>query len=243
MEVVTYANKSAGLFDKLIKNEHNVKIKVLGWGKKWNGYMDKILGIFEYLKEKNDNDIVVYIDGFDTKIIKNLSSIRQKFKAYDCKVLVSVDKELPFFPLKKLTFDTCYGNSIANAGMFMGYVKYLKIILKDILENHCKDDQYVLNALCRKYNFIKLDINEQIFKNYVYKKESQFDDAIFISFPGSLNLQRLSRVLPEYLQFFFPYILIFHLILLAWLTKKSIIMTSLVLISVYYYFYCDRSCV
>ena len=62
MEVVTYANKSAGMFDRLINNEHGVQIKVLGWGTKWNGFKDKINGIYRYLENKHDDDIVIYVD-------------------------------------------------------------------------------------------------------------------------------------------------------------------------------------
>ena len=34
-EIVTYANKSEGMFEKLLNNEFGVSIKVLGWNKKW----------------------------------------------------------------------------------------------------------------------------------------------------------------------------------------------------------------
>ena len=36
-EIVTYANKSEGMFEKLLNNEFGVSIKVLGWNKKWEG--------------------------------------------------------------------------------------------------------------------------------------------------------------------------------------------------------------
>ena len=53
-EVVTYANKSQGMFEELVNNEHGVKVKVLGMGKKWNGYLDKSKGLLEYMKTKKD---------------------------------------------------------------------------------------------------------------------------------------------------------------------------------------------
>ena len=31
-----------------------------------------------------------------------------------------------------------------NAGLYMGYVKYLKILLKETLKIQCKDDQRIL---------------------------------------------------------------------------------------------------
>src|SRR5210317_1041969 len=71
MEVVTYANKSHGLFEELIHNEYDVPVRVLGWGTKWNGFLDKYKGMVEYLKSKKDDDIVIFLDGFDTKINKD----------------------------------------------------------------------------------------------------------------------------------------------------------------------------
>ena len=71
LEIVTYANKSQGMFEELVKNDFDVPIKVLGWGRKWNGYSDKSKGLLEYMKTKNDEDIIVFVDGFDTKINKS----------------------------------------------------------------------------------------------------------------------------------------------------------------------------
>ena len=62
IEIVTYANKSSGMFEELINNEHGVKVKVLGMGKKWNGFSDKFIGLLEYMETKND-DIDRYAGG------------------------------------------------------------------------------------------------------------------------------------------------------------------------------------
>ena len=91
VEIVTYANKSFGMFEKLVNNDFSVKVKVLGMGKKWNGYIDKSIGLLEYMETKKDDDIIVFVDGFDTKINKNPYNIRTLFESYDCKVLVSSD--------------------------------------------------------------------------------------------------------------------------------------------------------
>ena len=56
--------------------------------------------------------------------------------------------------------------NVANAGMYMGYVKNLKIVLKESIQMKCVDDQVNLNTLCKKYNFIKVDDKELIFKNF-----------------------------------------------------------------------------
>ena len=129
LEVVTYANKSSGMFEELVNNEHGVKVKVLGMGKKWNGYLDKSKGLLEYMKTKKDDDIIVFVDGFDTKINKDISNVKSLFESYDCKVLVSKDPELMNKFGEIFVFGNCNNSDVANAGMYMGYVKYLKIVL------------------------------------------------------------------------------------------------------------------
>jgi hypothetical protein len=258
MKVVTYANKSSGLFDKLINNKHRVHVEVLGWGTKWNGYQDKIQGVLDYLKTQPDDEIVIFVDGFDSIIKDNLSTVKQKFEQYDCKALFSMDTNpqnvllKPFGYLTQRTiFGTCYLNKTVNAGMFMGYVKHLKMVLNDISKHNCKDDQVVANKLCKKYDFIKVDIDNKIFKNYVNipvekqtSKEFLQNDAIFVSFPATFSWSRVSRFIPEYLQFFYKYIVILHLILIVVFFKKYLYFgVSLFIISLYYFTFCDRSCV
>ena len=83
----------SGMFEELVNNEHGVKVKVLGMGKKWNGYIDKSIGLLEYIETKKDDDIIVFVDGFDTKINKDISNVKSLFESYECKVLVSKDPQ------------------------------------------------------------------------------------------------------------------------------------------------------
>ena len=151
LEVVTYANKSFGMFEELVNNEHGVNVKVLGMGKKWNGYIDKSIGLMKYIETKKDDDIIVFVDGFDTKINKDISNVKSLFESYDCKVLVSKDPRLMNKFGEIFVFGNCNDNDVANAGMYMGYVKNLKIILKESIQMKCEDDQVNLNTLCKKY--------------------------------------------------------------------------------------------
>ena len=64
-EIITYANKSQGMFEELVNNKFGVPIKVLGWGTKWKGFSDKTEGVLKYLETKNDTDIIVFLDGLD----------------------------------------------------------------------------------------------------------------------------------------------------------------------------------
>lgn len=247
IEIVTYANKSFGLFEKLINNSHGVKVHVLGWGTKWNGYADKSEGLVEYLKSKNDEDIVVFIDGFDSEINRPLCNLLELFKQTDSKVLVSKDPHLGYGFLKgfsKTIFGDCHSNLIANAGMYMGYAKYLRIVLKDSLQNKCLDDQVVLNKMCKKYPFIRVDENELIFKNIPpSQSKNQNEQAIFVSYPGTPTLNRYTRALTEYTQFFY-FKLIVVMSCLIWIFPKfkMRLVYTMFTLTMFFLVFADKSC-
>ena len=243
VEVVTYANKSFGMFEELVNNDHNIKVKVLGMGNKWNGYIDKSIGLLKYMETKKDDDIIVFVDGFDTKINKDISNVKSLFESYECKVLVSKDPRLMNKFGEIFVFGNCNNNEVANAGMYMGYVKNLKIILKESIQMKCVDDQVNLNTLCKKYNFIKVDDKEVIFKNFSPLDKEESVNATFISFPASANESRWFRMLTEYNQFYYIYILLINITLLALFPKKqNYLLSSLLFFTTFYVFYADKSC-
>ena len=240
LEVVTYANKSSGMFEELINNEHGVKVKVLGMGKKWNGFLDKYKGVLEYMKTKKDDDIIIFLDGFDTKINKDISNVKSLFESYNCKILVSKN---PIVLNDSFRFKKCDDKNVANSGMYMGYVKHLTILLKESVQLKCLDDQVNLNSLCKKYDFIKIDDKELIFKNFATLDKKESVNAVFISFPGSITLERISRHPKEYMQFYYIYILLINIALLAVFPKKqNYLLSSLLFFTTFYVFYADKSC-
>ena len=242
-EVVTYANKSQGMFEDLINNEFGVPVKVLGWGRKWNGYSDKSKGLLEYMKTKNDDDIIVFVDGFDTKINKSPENVTELFKECNCRVLMSKDPENFSDIGRSLIFGQCTEKSMANAGMYMGYVKELTAMLQDEADMKCLDDQINLNALCKKYNFITVDEEEKIFKNFGPLDKKQESDAIFVSYPGSPGLQRYSRAIVEYMQFLYVYVILILVLAMIVFPKYDIrIFFALMVYVASYVMILDKTC-
>ena len=207
MEIVTYANKSMGTLEELINHKYKkaYPIKWLGKGNPWNGYSDKSKGLLKYIKNKKDDDIIVMVDGFDTKINKNPDKIVKLFEEYNCKVLVSNDAvgfRNGIGRIMDLVFGNCRNDHIANAGLYMGYVKYLKEFLNDAINHKCTDDQIVLNTLCKKYDFIAIDTENKVFENfYASVTQDNKSSAIIVSYPGTPGFLRYIRAVGEYLQF------------------------------------------
>lgn len=245
VEIVTYANKSQGLFEELIHNEYDVPVRVLGWGTTWNGFLDKYKGMVEYLKDKDDDDIVVFLDGFDTRINKDPKDIEQLFKSYDCGMLVSKDPEPLGGYISRKVFETCSKGNIANSGLYMGYVKYVRTVLDDALSMTCEDDQRNLNQLCSKYDFITVDEEQIIFENIAPLTMNKNSDAIFVSYPATLSLQRVVRSLQEYSQFFKWQFIVSVIVLLVVLPNnyKWVPVYMGIVAILFYALMADKSCV
>ena len=242
-EIVTYANKSQGMFEDLVNNKFGVPVTVLGWGRKWNGYSDKSKGLLEYMKTKNDEDIIVFVDGFDTKINKSPENVLELFKECHCRVLLSKDPENFSDIGRSLIFGQCTDKSMANAGMYMGYVKELTMMLQDEADMKCLDDQINLNTLCKKYNFISVDEEEKIFKNFGPMDKKHESDAIFVSYPGSPSFNRYTRAIVEYTQFLYIYVLCLLVLGLALFPQRQkVLLPILIIFTSFYVLVADKSC-
>ena len=243
VEIVTYANKSQGMFAELVNNEFGVPVTVLGWGTKWNGFSDKYKAMTKHLETKNDDDIVIFLDGFDTKINRNPNNVVELFKECDCKVLVSWDPRMVCKTLSKAIFGVCKGETMANSGLYMGYAKYLKLVIDEALSLKCEDDQVNLNTICQKYDFIKVDEDEKIFQNFTPNRKKIDTESIFVSYPGSLGFDRYTRAVVEYTQFLYIYILCLLILGLAFFPQRQkVLLPSLILFITFYALVADKSC-
>jgi hypothetical protein len=242
IEIVTYANKSQGMFEELVNNEF-VPIKVLGWGTEWKGFTDKTKGVLKYLETKSDTDIVVFLDGFDTKVNKKTDELLNLFQKCECKVLVSKDPELMGGPMSRTIFGTCNGNNIANAGLYMGYTKELRAFLEDTLGPKCKDDQVNFNSSCAKHPGIKVDEDEKIFKNISPRDMNKESDAIFVSYPASPGFSRYTRAFVEYTQFVYIHVLCLLIVALAVFPRYKTPLVGITLgLTAFYALVADKSC-
>ena len=182
---VTYVTHKDGIFDKLINNDYNLNIDVIGWGQKWNGLMDKMVGYNKYCRQFPDNDLVVFLDGFDTIVNKDPSQVTAIFNALECEILVSHDVGPNFIFNYAITrvFGKCKNGNTANSGMIMGRVRSLKPMFEKIIATKAKCDQIGFNMWCRNNNIehLKIDTDRVIFENYRPNKEPR---GIFLSYPG-----------------------------------------------------------
>ena len=192
--IVTYATHSEGMFENLINNKFNKEIYIIGWGTKFNNYIDKIKHLNDFILDKNNSDIIIYLDGFDSLINKNFDNRKliNIFLQYNTNILISEDplnmllinnKEIGN-KIYSYNFGQYKNNEKPNMGMFMGYVKDLKNLAKCIIGQNITDDQMALYN-CFGDN-IKIDTAHKIFlntKHSYYKENSKNIETIFLSFP------------------------------------------------------------
>ena len=192
-EVVTYATHSQGMFDELVKDN---KVKVLGWGKKWNGFTDRFVAYLDYIKDKPDDMIIIFVDGFDTKINRDPQGAVELFKKRGYRLLFS---RSDFDDKLNIVFGTCKDGITINLGLYMGYVKYLKPFFEKMLKQKCKDDQVIANKFCKDFDFIDIDKTHEIFynkgqQNYYSKVPN---DVFFIGYPGGVNNKTLKDIIKK----------------------------------------------
>ena len=244
---MTYATHSQGLFEKLINNDVGVKVEVLGWNTKWNGFRDKFIGVYEFCKKCNDDDIVVFVDGFDSLLKTDTETVKSRFLEMNCKTLFSKD------PLKiNSIFGQCLADgTVLNTGLYMGYVKYLKLLLKDAINDRCQDDQHSMNTLCGKYSdIITVDTDCRIFKNHTPLENLKTDpgDTCIVSYAGNMlgikaYTHRLIRSFREYSQFhIFDIVILLYSVMALFPSTRIIVFPFLIFYVIYFISKADKSC-
>lgn len=245
-EIITVATHKEGKFEDLVNNKYK-KITVLGMGHKWRGLKMKFELIYNYIKNMSDYKIVIFLDGFDSLILNSPNKAIEIFKRKNYKLVFSKNIPNHFGGFEKIVYTDCNSQGIVNVGMYMGYVKYLKKVLILALTKKCKEDQRILNKICKDFSFISVDQNEEIFKNLDSRKyyDLKNETSIFVSFPGSFNYKRLYRAIFEYAQFFLlPGSILCLLIFFLQIKFKYYITASIfVIILIIYLINIDYSCI
>jgi hypothetical protein len=127
--------------------------------------------------------------------------------------------------------------------MYMGYAKYIKVLLQDALVATCNDDQVIMSRLCERHDFIDIDTKHTLFKN---KNSASTHDACIVSYPGQIvTWRKVVFTIKAYIQYFVD--LIALVLLLVAYKVPSTRVTVAVLLSVLMFVFTtgrvDSSCV
>jgi len=217
MHIVTVATKNEGYFDYLKQSceRNGGKLEVLGWGQEWKGYAMKLNLMRTYLETLQDNEIVCFVDGYDVIVLQPIQKLENLFKSSGKKIIFSRDIDSSYIPflaiLLRIYFGKC-NNYTINSGTYIGYVKDLKLLFKQIYEMYGtddnNDDQQILTKMCHNNSNVGIDKDRKMFlvtnnfdknecKIKIENKRLKFNDfyPCILHGPANYNLNTILKEL------------------------------------------------
>jgi len=217
MKYITVATHNKGYLDvlKYAFQFNGETLNILGYNEKWRGFTWKYKLMYKFIENLPDDEIVVFMDGYDVLLLstKNLYS---NFKSFNKNIVFGIDNHNKY---TKALYNRVFHNSFIkpknaidiNSGLYMGYVKYLKLLLEkicinDVCNDPKMDDQKLIIKLS-KTNFFKenigIDYENKIFFNmspknlFTYKSDFKLinnkvinknNEPNFVHGPGNTNM-------------------------------------------------------
>jgi hypothetical protein len=137
--------------------DKGIKLEKLGFGKKYVGHFMKDLEMLEFLKDKKEDDIVIFVDGFDSLILGDKEEIIEKFQKSGKKLLLSVENVRSSFLLHSYNFQKVLGKFV-NTGLYIGYAGYMR--------------QFLEKMYSQDYN---KKSNQKTWSKFINSKDHDFD--------------------------------------------------------------------
>jgi hypothetical protein len=161
MHIVTYATHEERYLPLL--KQSCPDLVVLGMGKKWNGFEDKVWAIMDYCKE-HPQDIICFVDGFDSIVLTSPQEILTTYESFQTPLVMSnasVASNVTTKYIQDKLFGTCKGDRL-NSGMFIGTAEAILSFWGDFQGG---DDQTYATQTCRTTD-LKIDTSHRLFYNY-----------------------------------------------------------------------------
>jgi hypothetical protein len=162
--IVTYATHSERYFELLKKSCPD--LIVLGMGEKWNGFYGKIKAVVDFCRSKQPEDIVCYVDGFDSVVLVSPEEILEQYKSFQAPLVISkatTSDDLAGTYIQAKLFSKCKNVGL-NLGLFVGTVKSMLDFWEQMQEG--EDDQTYATRKCNKIDYVVIDDEYKLFYNY-----------------------------------------------------------------------------
>lgn len=179
MHFVTVATHSERYLETLESQilEKNNKLVKLGYGQKYQGHFMKDKLLLEYTKILDENEIIIFMDGFDTLFLGETEELLEKFKKQNSKIVLSVENIGRLDFIHKAVFSKYKGKFI-NTGLFMGYAGELKKFLTEMYSKKfdLHSNQKTWSTFLNNSNYdISLDVKSELFLNHSFTTNNIFD--------------------------------------------------------------------
>lgn len=154
--------------------KHNrIKVKVLGAKEEWKGGDIKnspgggmkINLLKKELNKHKDDDVILFVDGYDVLLNDILDNIVQTYLSFHSSIVFAAEKNCwPNVEMKQSFRSTEFGNNYLNSGCYIGTVSELKKVLADSIEDSDDDQLYFQNKYLSGNFDIKLDTHTKLFQ-------------------------------------------------------------------------------
>ena len=200
--IVTYATHSQSYFE--ILKQSCPELVVLGFGEKWTGFHDKVNSTLKFCESKQPDDLVCFVDGFDSVVLASKEEILEQYKSLEAPLVISKDTTTTWIGdqyFQDKVFGKCQ-SKVLNSGLYMGTAKSIIEFWKEMQIGD--DDQTYATQKCNKIDYSKIDSECKLFYNYssadklVVKNNSLYVNdrrTCIISSPGNHSINPLLKQL------------------------------------------------
>ena len=172
--VATHSERYLPVLEKQAEN-NGTKLVKLGMGKKYVGHFMKDLEMMEYLKTVDRNDIVAFVDGFDSLMLSDVNEVLAKFNSMNAELVLSVENIGFLSFIHATVFERVKGKYL-NTGLYMGRAGFLLDFLTDMYKsdyNKTSNQKTWCSYLFKldregRFDGIKLDNESTIFLNHSF---------------------------------------------------------------------------
>lgn len=161
VHVITVATHKERYFDVLVQSakKMNVDMVVLGMNQKWEGFHMKYTLVDEYIKDLPPDDIIVFLDAFDSLILKKFDNFADEFNKTNSRWVVPAYRPTNY--IESYIGHRIYGpGDILVTCLWAAKVETLKQDIPKLLhimkENDFYEDQFAMNKLHKENSDTKI---------------------------------------------------------------------------------------
>ena len=148
--------------------------KDLGWedenkekgikGENYGDFSLKLNGLNDFIKDKKDDDIVLWTDAWDVVVLDTCANMYGKYKKFDKAIVFSAEKYCSPDASKRDLYDTLDTKfPFLCAGMFIGRVDKLKYLMTFYKGEKINDQVFWTDMYLKNKDLIALDNNAEMF--------------------------------------------------------------------------------
>lgn len=173
MKFVTVDTNASPMTERLMRScgWHGIPMQVIGQDRPYPYHGAKIQYLLEYLASTEDDEAVMFVDGYDVVFLAGVEEIEAKFKAFRHPLVMSTEQNcnVDGGTLRRFRTWLAYPKGkkpyrFINSGAFVGQAGYMRALLQGLEVRPIDCEQTKLNRYITTHrDALALDYDQQIF--------------------------------------------------------------------------------